>query len=210
MAASVAQKQQDLIHGYIKENLIKESDVYPLELNDIIAQSLGNSIFFVFDIVGDQELIQYIQDKGKCIKGTDMEKRDNFGCSLPLNTDVTVIDIECVEKENGINVIAIVSDIEHCIQSTKPIMTMDGYKYWWLSRMGIFSQFNKKMVKIATECLNHEWQSNDIISIRLDRNEWIITFYLNKEQQCQLPLQKDIDYYLMITTQNSFEYKLLQ
>ena len=52
MVSSVDQKQQDLIHGYIKEEIVKsnEDDSYPLVLNKIVAKYLGN-IFFRFDIV---------------------------------------------------------------------------------------------------------------------------------------------------------------
>ena len=53
------------------------------------------------------------------------------------------------------------------------------------------------------------WKPNDIISIKLDRNKWVITFYLNDKEQYQMPLQKDHDYFLMITVSDEFEYKLL-
>ena len=84
-------------------------------MNNIILEFLGNNIFLVFDIVSNEEWKQYIDEYGKCIKGT-LDQRLNFGCSLSLNKDITIIDVESGNPTSSecTSTIAIISDIEQC------------------------------------------------------------------------------------------------
>ena len=65
------------------------------------------------------------------------------------------------------------------------------------------------MTHLKAKPMSKYWKANEIISIKIDRNDWIITFYLNNEKQFEMDLQKDLDYYLMIVTNGTFEFRLL-
>ena len=205
---TIKQRERDLINSYIKENMIDnnaDQDRYPLELNYIILAFLGN-VILIFDIVENELSKSFIYEAGKCIKGKDTAKWKKVGCSLPLNNRVTRIDVDIMEEiSNNGNVIRIGSNIEECT-THKWWYQMSGYKYWWQCTLCIVSQYNHRNLSYSRNEQN--WTANDIISINIDWDLWIMTFYLNNMPQYTFSLQRDVDYHLMISGCENFEYRL--
>ena len=148
-----------------------------------------------------------IDEQGKCIKG-NLTSRKNFASSLPLIEDIRIISIECIKPgQSSFNAIGIISDIEQCKSGNKWIYWMYGYKYWWQQSNSIYGQ--RSFQVMHQKDVRTPWKPNDIITIKLDRNEWVITFYSNDKEQYQMPLQQDHDYFLIMSVCKEFEYRLL-
>ena len=85
--------------------------------------------------------------------------------------------------------------------------TLTGYHYLWQEGEGIKYQIDRKI--ITHETISKWWKASDIISIELNHNKKVVVFYLNDKRYAQISLQTDIDYYLIITANGKFEYKLM-
>ena len=207
MANSVLmQRQQDLTTGYIREECIDNDKVYPLELNKIVSDFLGN-IFIKFDIVEKMRSKELLQENGKLVKTIDaLTSSCNVGCSFCMEEGVTLIEIECVKPSTVNNVIGITSNIKACKKGVW-ISSQKAYKYWWYNQTGIFAEKDNQRIEFFN--IYTKWSKGDIIGMKIDMNDWTITFFLNKQEKHKMSIAKDIKYFLMMTVQSNIEYRLL-
>ena len=199
--------QQDLVYGYIKQEIVKENDnIYPLELNSVISEFLGN-IFFKFDVCEDEDYRDWIQDNGKCIKAKT-GLTNSFGSSFCIAKDITIINIKCKNPSATNAVIGITSNIEESVKEGW-ISYAKGYKYWWYNGCAIFAEKDFKTIGKEIHTVEH-WKSDDIITIEINRKRGDITWYLNNEEKCKMPLETSVTYYLWVCVCGlDAEYRLL-
>ena len=164
---TVEQQEQDLIHGYIKTIW---KDDYPLDLNDIILEFFRGSTPGIFDI-GPQ---QYLNKGKTCVKGRMMTRRF-FVSSIPLNYEQNskLVDIKCISQSSDrFTVIGIISNVgmEQCKKEENvKLGFMMGYKcYWNLSVRRIKYQYGNTKIISMNNGIANKWESNDILSIKLD------------------------------------------
>ena len=197
-------KHDYLTNGYIKEQLInkKVDNLYPLELSRVISDFLGN-ILMKFDFVNTEELMKYIYENSKSIEIPSgvlqsysfSSNRHTFGCSLALDTGVTYIDIQCINP-GECDAIGIVSDFDEC-KNDVWFCNLNGYNYWWHNGYkAILKRQNSEIPELKR--LERIWEKNDIITMRIDFNEWEITFFLNQNEQHTMELEKHNKYYFVL------------
>ena len=200
--------------GYIKQEINEQNNtVYPLELIKLVSEFLGFA-FLVFDISGDKHYKHLIQEDGKCVKGNSrvVYPRLNFGSSYCISNDVTIIHIACKYPSSDSSIIGIVSNIESIYTNNAWISTIYGYKYWWCNKHGIVSADENGSSTLSQR--RKGWKSGDIISMKIDRKQGEITWYLNKQEQCKMKLEKAETYHCWLTFKGlkkmrDTEYRLL-
>lgn len=168
-----------------------------------------------FDICEKDEFKKYIDENGRHIRVPDSISypKHNFACSIPINKDVTYFNIECIKK-SGHDAIGIISDIE---QSKSPlwISNIKGYKYIWYDN----DQINgyKHLHEIySTERRGYnqrpKWNNGDMITIKVDCDQWLVTFYLNRIVQFKWNISQTRKYYLVLQVFDygeEVEYRLM-
>ena len=185
--------------GYVKEQFTNEHDeTYPLDLNKVISQFLGN-ILLRFDIC-NSVYQKNIHDNGKKMKseGSRVVAASSYG----MDEGIHIIDIECIEPGEW-DIIAIGSDIDECKQKTW-ISYMRGYKYWWYQGTGIFGEKDRKDI-VPQFDVYQKWKAKDVIRMRVDCDEWRITFYKNNENVHEMPLYPNTKYHLIMITRGEFK-----
>ena len=202
--------EQDLVSGYIKMELVINSNFqYPLELQKIIMAFMGHPLL-IFDIFHEETDI-YIQHDGKVVKYChNTYSGYTFGSSYAINKGITFIDIQCI-KPDTLDAIGIMTNIDECKKHLW-IAHVTGYKYWWYNYIHQGLIYGEKDDKDIVEhgTTKDRWETDDILSLRVDCNEWFITFYRNEQEIYKMPLEKNQTYYLMLSTQSeNFEYKIL-
>ena len=212
-------RQNCLCSGYIKEELLHRDgkDLYPLELSSVINDFLGNMLLG-FDCAHKEELFKDIDGNGKhikiCFKSASIDERvahTKIACSSFINKGVTVIDIKCIQSSRW-DAIGIMSDIDQ-YKSDEWLSQIKGYRYWYYDGQGIFAHHNDKKSSLDKQYDKlPKWKQDDIISMKIDCNEWNITFYLNEEEKQKHDLQPNLKYYLVLQAFNCYcdnEYKIL-
>ena len=216
-AKAHAELQQHLVNGYVKQEFSGNcNSSYPLELSNVILIFLGN-ILIKFDVFND-DFKRFIDENGKHIKymisGKSLTQNLNtICCSFGMNKGVTIIDIKCINP-CGSGVIGILSDIDEC-KTGKWIVNMSGYKYWWYNASTtIFGEKDNEDI-VESFDVKESWKPNDIVRMKIDCNEWKLTFYLNEQAMHTMPLHENIKYYLFVNIRKSAlkttptEYRLL-
>ena len=208
------QMNEDLIMGYMKKTFSsKYAQSYPLALNNIIFSFLGN-MFLRFDFINDA-LAEYIGDDGRSFKYT--HNNDHFvnttgdkfvvASSYAMNEGVTIIDIQTLDEVHGdaIGLISTLDEIKECDW----IYYIQGYKYWWYEHTGIFAEKDRESTAEDFDYYE-KWKINDIITLKVDCDDWKVTFYHNHKELHTMPLQPNEDYHLIYVAQSAeIEYRLL-
>lgn len=203
MASSSFHKMHEcLVHGYVKEEYITKDDTsYPSDLNKLILEFLGNCLL-KFDYFTNA-MAKYVHDDGTRLQSV-YAQRVTVASSFGINKGVINIDIECI-KPGKWDIIAIGSNLEEC-KRKEWISYMKGYKYWWYQGMGIFGEKDSKDI-VDRLSDKEKWNAKDIISMKIDCDEWGITFYKNKKATYTMPMHQDTTYYLIMITLG--EYRIL-
>eukprot|EP01084_Bolivina_argentea_P105162 188256_1 len=194
-----------LVTRYINENFINISKNYdhfasPL-INEII-KFLGN-IFIIFDVY-HEHYRDCILNNGQTFKrnntNTDSVGYISIGCSI---TWISGVHEWKIKIKQYASFIGIVSDLTPCKQKEKFIYEMTkGYSYYiycgkphsliWSNQSNSYVEYSLKQIK-----------PNDIVTVKLNCNEWKLQFYVNNEKIGKMvPIKKDNVYYPVICSKN--------
>ena len=202
------------MNGYVKKQIVGEStkydNKYPIELNKVISQFLGN-ILLRFDTTHNN-FRQFIKNGEQTISVKTMQAdKLNVGqfviaSSYEISSGMTEsIRIKCV-KAGSYLALGITSNIEHS-KLLKPdwINDQTGHKYWWYRHDAdkvsayIFAQHNDWPLYDYVPLIG--WDDHDVIGINIDCNQWIIAFYKNELKIGSFPLEKNLKYHFFMTFQ---------
>ena len=199
-------KQSALTNGYIKKYLVyNHTKLYPMELNQIILESLGN-VLLRFDVIEKGQFRKYIDENGKHIRIPDSicYPKHNFACSVPINQGVTYFNIECIKK-SGHEAIGIISSLDQC-KSRVWISNFTCYKYIWYDEDAIVAhKYLRKIYSTKRRGYNEtpKWNEGDMITVKVDCVNWKVTFYLNRSVQFEWNICRNMKYYLVL---QAFDY----
>ena len=217
-----------LVVGYTKEQLTENDLIkkFDTSINSVIGALLGN-IFLRFDKV-PSECKHVIKDNGSelhrvFIDGKSGEvtndKRFMVGCSQGMNKGVHEWKIQVCQDHNE-EIIGITTNVDNC-EKLKWIgyNTGDTYYFYGGDKKGegatIQTKINGRRMFYSVD--EFAWKKDDIIKIRLDCVEWMVSFYVNDKQiVCKYGddiikewkiAQKDCTYYPVICLSKAMKDK---
>ena len=211
MASSKGDLLDCLIHGFVRHNYIKRSNkIYPLSLNEVIFQFLGN-ILCLFNVVR-QDFNMAINDDPSIVRsiGSICIVGNSHGFSSGIN------EFRIKVIKGGEDVIGIVSNIHECIKHMNQWIYYNEQKSvshftWYRGSQTIFEYMNGRMVKQRELDLHDRWRKDDIVKIVVDCTSHKVAFYKNDELiHGDIPIKPNTTYHLMMCLNvSSSRYQIL-
>ena len=184
-----------------------------MELNGVLAQFMESLL--KFNYVGD-DYKHIIKDDGKRID-SDTFAIVTVGCLLEINKGINEFKVKCIKP--SADLIGIMSNMDEDVingsafDAPKLMRQLNGYKYWWEIKHTEFLFAYKNKDRIGGHKSVRSWNvaRNDIITVRVDCNQWIVTFYLNDDKIGEsLAIEPDLTYYFFMSVQWRYsEYELI-
>ena len=202
------EKADCLVYGYVSEEIknVELEDKYPKELNLLIMQFLGN-IFMRFDLI-HSDYKGCIQNDGTVFKRGIYAKAKSFSAVSSYTFkpgDIGEFRIKC-NKPGGdsIGIMDNTNIINYRSKYHSYIDVTVYYYHGWGNLYGV----DGDLVENVSE---HKFKIDDIITVKIDCNKWILTFMRNdKMVGKQIEIASKDEYYPFIgTLSNNVEYELI-
>ena len=207
-----------LVTGYVREKYIdKSKDIYPLSLNDVISEFLGN-ILFRFDLIR-KDLHGVIHENGIVLKGID--ELCIVGSSFGIRYGIHEFKVEIIKA--GPDIIGITTDIEKFIDkdrqwlydSASAIKSASGCS-WYGSKQYSSTIFvykdgkNSANTKLSAGIAC--WKAGDILKLIVNCEQWNMSFYKNDElMAADISIQPNMTYHVMMNLNtHGCEYKFIR
>ena len=213
---SLAQCGRYLVNGYTR-NSLQQSDItanYPISINKIIDKYLGN-IFLKFDICPN-DYTQVIQNDGTLMnRSIDIVENGKLflvASSTGFSSGINEIKIEVMQDHNN-SIIGVITDINHCKRKIWIGYIKANMYYYFGGDMDgsgtcITQKVNgKRHFEPVVE--DHAWKKNDIITIKIDCEQWKIRFFRNNQiVGNELNIIKGFTYYPVISTSGAGAFRI--
>ena len=201
---STTEKKLELLTSwYVRVKLLRsneeETRVYPIELIAVILKFLGN-IFLIFDIINPKECAHVIKNDGKLIQRGIGEKQFVVASKLAFNEGINEFTIKSFQQKN--DAIGIVGGLDEVNNGEWCCYFKFGYMYYGRGAMYIEAKSSNIFPK---------WGKNDEIKIRIDCNDWNVTFFKNEEKVGEsIDIKPNKEYHPFIGCQHKYiKYELL-
>ena len=166
-------RHECLVHGYLKQEFKASKYINISSLTGIILTLLGN-ILLHFDIFHEDRKDEVL-DGGMRIKRTT-GRSSLFASSFYFNSGVNEFKIKCINPH--FDTIGIISDTTDCAKNQWITQINSGIAYYYYNYIGIEKTPSGRTIHRTST----KWKNDDIITVRIDCEKWIVAFYLNDEQ----------------------------
>eukprot|EP01084_Bolivina_argentea_P182973 315803_1 len=204
-----------LIFGYIR-NIEEENKLFITICNDIKYEIVKFYPKLKFDIVHPTHK-HCVQQNGTAIK---RPKRGNLPVyvyfsicsSFTFLSGINEFKIKCIKPKA--DVIGIISNTKICEYANRWCFQAEGNLYAYCSGQVLCSFNTTNMEANPQQSHLAEWKQNDIITVRINCEEWSVTFLLNDQQLGKtMPIVPNMPYHAFIGIQHhqvhDTEYKLI-
>ena len=207
-----------LVTRYIHESFLKEKDYqYPEALTLILIRFLGN-IFLHFDVV-HADYKQFVGENGRVlnINRTSASPTFTVASSYGFNRGISEIKLECNQASDvgSGDQIGVGTEIGQCYEK-RSWMFNDGGEVYFMYGKDI-CQTVGKMETIKRFSRTWQWAQShalakgDIMAIRVDCDQWMISFFINDEMKGKpMEIEPGLTYYFLMSIQSkTAKYTLL-
>ena len=207
---SLNKRLEYLVNGYININFLfkykQYKKKYPLCLSSIILIFLGN-ILLCFDTY-PLRWKKCITNNGKIFKKLQhVTVMYSVGCSYGWNEGIHSFKIKCVKVPNHkiAEAFGIISNINEC---------KDDDFWYGFSKHNAYVVYNKNITGIGVKAQYNvckQFKNGDIIEIKIDCNNWNVTFFVNNKLIGKsMDINANKTYYpIMSTRYHDTEYHLV-
>ena len=209
--SSMHEAVEYLISGYMRHIFLKECDYndrYPSALDGVILEFYGG--IFRFDSI-HPEHEEMLEEDGTIINAVQSKWKSIFtvGSSFGVNHGIHEFKIKALYNEYDGSGIGITSNIKVIGDKGQWINKYEGYKYWWYENCGIFSQNGYNT--LSQYNFSKVWRTGDIISVKVNCNDWKVEFYVNDELYGkEMKIEENMTYYFVVGVQHvSAKYQLV-
>ena len=200
-----------IVKYFVDKNFVKHyQGTYPQSLNIIIVKFLGN-ILFKFDIISS-EFDNIIINDGLGIK-QEQNKICCIGSSFGWNEGIHEFKVKCINPRYDI--IGITTNIKLFEQKNQwfyDYKKVISYS-WYNGSKTFFMKDEITTLKVNAESLYGEWKKNDIISIKINFNQYKVSFYFNDNtiKDANFDLKKNLTYYpfICLNSYGDAQYQIL-
>ena len=211
----MASEETLLINGYMRKNvkILKINDIYPKCLNNVIMAYFGK----LWDVSFDSFPSCYqnhIQDNGKLIKRLHSKFYSPYIiCSSTATSSGKIheFSMKCITPKH--DAIGIISSTVNCNKRNNFWSMAQGNLYYYWGGGKISHGMNT--INATNTCDQYapvaKWEKDDIITVHIDCNQWIVQFFRNNEQVGNdVDIVPNIKYYPMMGLQtNDAEYQII-
>ena len=225
--SSLDQKHLYAVEGYLRSFVDNFDKVFPSQLTLTVVNLMGY-LFVCFDLTTTQkenassEFVDSTKTIFDASQSYDYSVFDschrfpfvNAGCSVGARKGVNTYKVKCIDDYSDFYMsqdvaIGIVPDITQNLMN-RNTSNMEHF-YMWFHGEGIICKENKLRTKEMS--ISTTWKSEDIITVKIDCNEWRVFFYLNGKlfhTWIGLKIKEGHTYHLCIHSKSRGKFQLLQ